>query len=369
MTVRHLYMHIPFCHRICPYCAFYKHQPGTTDMGRFVRALVRETQFRGTTVDLRPITVYGGGGTPTLLSRKHLAALLEGLHAAVDLSRVAEWTMEANPKTFDAAKARLLHEGGVSRMSLGIQAWDPGHLRLLGRDHTPEEGAASFHTLRQAGFDNINVDLMFSLPGQSMAGWEASLQHTLALQPDHISAYNLTFEEDTEFFLRKERGEFSTDMETDADHFYRADRILTDAGFEHYEISNYTRPGKSSRHNRAYWQGASYIGIGPGAVSTVGPQRWRNVADTEAYIAAMESDPASATTDEETLGESEFHNERVALLLRTTEGLPAGTLDPSLQNRAGELAQEGVLALEDGHYRLTRDHRALVDPVATELML
>jgi len=283
--IHHIYVHIPFCARICPYCAFYKDLLDRSQTWRFCEAILRELElYQGGAISgsprqlesrrsLLPSTIYFGGGTPTALTTAQLEFLLEGFRQRLDLSSLEEWTMEANPGSVSARKATLLRRLGVTRISLGVQSWDNELLRVLGREHSADQAAQSFHLLRAAGFTNINVDLMFGLPGQTIEQWRLTLENTIALQPDHISAYSLTYEEDTEFFLRHASGEFRKDADTDAEHFEMAMSILENAGYEHYEISNYARPGFSSVHNRAYWLGRNYLGIGPSAVSICGAGR------------------------------------------------------------------------------------------------
>ena len=201
----------------------------------------------------------------------------------MDLAAVREWTCEANPGSVSERKAKLLRESGVNRISLGVQSFDDGLLQLLGREHSALQAEASFHLLRRAGFENLNVDLMFGLPGQTLTQWEETLRRAVALGPDHISAYCLTYEEDTDFFLRHARGEFRTDAEADADFFLLAGELLGAAGLEQYEVSNYARPGFESVHNRAYWSGEDYLGLGPSAVSTLGcaaGRTWRITGPT-----------------------------------------------------------------------------------------
>src|SRR6266481_6191087 len=285
--IRHVYVHIPFCARICPYCAFYNDLLDRSQTGRFCEAILRELELYQGTGDggslLLPSTIYFGGGTPTALTIAQLELLLRGFRDRLDLSRLEEWTIEANPGSVSARKADLLKKFGVTRISLGVQSWDDHLLKLLGREHNARQAEHSFHLLRAAGFSNINIDLMFGLPGQTIEQWRLTLEKTIALQPDHISAYCLTYEEDTEFFLRYACGEFRQDTDMDAEFFEVAMSILEDAGYEHYEISNYARPGFSSVHNRAYWSGEDYLGIGPSAFSTVAMRRWQNLADYRAY--------------------------------------------------------------------------------------
>src|ERR1043166_1339114 len=288
--IRHIYVHIPFCARICPYCAFYKDLLDRSQTWRFCEAITTELgqhQSRRTGECrslLRPWTIYFGGGTPTALNIGQLELLLRGFHERLDLARLIEWTMEANPGSVSARKAALLKKFGVNRISLGVQSWDEELLKLLGREHNAQQAKESYRILRDAGFKNVNIDLMFGLPGQTADQWRTTLHKTIALQPEHISTYCLTYEEHTEFFLRHARGEFRQDADADAEFFETTMAVLEDAGYRHYEISNYARPGSESVHNRGYWLGKDYLGIGPSAVSTIGMQRRPKVCDYRAYI-------------------------------------------------------------------------------------
>src|SRR5215469_11708556 len=251
-VIRHIYVHIPFCARICPYCAFYKDLLDRSQTSRFCEALLRELVGRDRRARrLLPSTIYFGGGTPTALNVAQLELLLLGFHERLDLSRLVEWTIEANPGSVSARKAGLLKKVGVNRISLGVQSWDKELLKLLGREHNTQQAEESFRILRNAGLTNINVDLMFGLPGQTGDQWRATLEQTVALQPEHISTYCLTYEQDTEFFFRHARGEFRQDPDADAEFFEMTMRILEHAGYQHYEISNYARTGFESVHNRA----------------------------------------------------------------------------------------------------------------------
>jgi oxygen-independent coproporphyrinogen III oxidase len=255
VMIRHLYVHIPFCARICPYCAFYKDLLDRSQTQRFCETILHEVDQQRSGSAISPKTIYFGGGTPTALTTSQLEFLLGGFRQRLDLSELEEWTIEANPGSVSASKAALLRKLGINRISLGVQSWDDKLLKVLGREHNTKQAQRSFYILRDAGFSNINVDLMFGLPGQTDEQWKKTLQKTIALQPDHISAYCLTYEEDTEFFLRQARGELKADPDADTDFFEMTMSILENAGYEQYEISNYARPGFSSVHNRAYWSG------------------------------------------------------------------------------------------------------------------
>ena len=360
--IRHLYVHIPFCHRICPYCSFYKHEPGSADIPAFLEAITAEAraaaaQWPGR---IQPETIYFGGGTPTLLSTTHLARWLPELRAAFDLTALREWTVEINPRTISAAKAALLLEHGVTRASLGVQAWDEPTLALLGRDHAPAEAEEAFRILRRAGFPIVNVDLMFSVPGQSLETWRETLRRTIALEPDHVSAYNLTYEEDTPFFEKLGAGELTRSEEEDTACFAAAMELLGAAGFVHYEISNYARPGHESVHNKSYWSGADYLGLGPSAVSTVDRVRWKNVESTALYTAQP-----TAGRQTETLTDEQWSCERIALELRTTRGVALSHLPHPA--RVDDLVTGGMAEVSDDRLRLTRQGKFLADTIAAHL--
>ena len=366
--VRHLYIHVPFCHRICPYCNFYKHTPGGTDQGAFIRALLTELKERSGECDLRPETIYLGGGTPTALSSQHLGKLLEGITDTLETGNLAEWDIEANPATFNRNKAQLMRSSGITRVSLGIQSWTPSTLSTLGRDHTPEDARSAFETLRACEFPSLNIDMMFSIPGQSPQSWLTDLEYTLELNPDHVSAYNLNYEEDTEFFERLRKGEFQENAEQDILFFTNTMEILGKAGFEHYEISNYARPGHHSRHNSAYWSGADYLGIGPGAFTTVNSTRWRNVADTGKYINTVtKGNLAALVTEREEIDNAAFRAERIALQLRTSDGLKMEILGSS-RKKIPDLVDEGLIEARNGRIFLTDKGKLLADSVASHLL-
>ena len=372
-TVRHIYVHIPFCARICPYCAFYKDLLHRSQTSRFCEALLRELELhesRRRTGDcrslLRPSTIYFGGGTPTTLNIAQLELLLRGFHERLELSELVEWTIEANPGSVSARKAALLKRLGGNRISLGVQSWDQELLKLLGREHNAQQAEESFKILRDAGFTNVNVDLMFGLPGQTGDQWRATLEKTIALQPKHISTYCLTYEEDTEFFLRHARGEFRQDADADAEFFEMTMAILEGAGYRHYEISNYARPGFESVHNRAYWLGKDYLGIGPSAVSTIGMQRWQNVCDYRTYIdrALAGQSPRESS---ENLTDQMKQTERIALSLRTRDGVSAGELK-DFGTETDELVALGLLRQSNGNFILTPKGKALTDSITEALL-
>ena len=359
-----LYLHIPFCHRICPYCSFYKHTPGDTSIGSFVSAITAEAKSR---ITKNPRTLYLGGGTPSMLSPTHLTQLFAALHATIDFSKLEEVTLEANPATFDTTKARLFRELGVTRISLGVQSFTPHVLKTLGREHTVAQASNAVSILREAGIPSVNIDLMFSIPGQSKADWEATLRHAIALRPDHISAYNLTYEEDTAFFESLRRGEMRENEDHDAEFFHLADELLTDAGFDHYETSNYATPGHHSTHNQGYWHGEDYLGLGPSAVSTLDNIRWKNIPDTARYVTQVTS-IGNAITESENLDDEARRLERIALGLRTKDGISLDLLSPDSITRARTLTDEKLARIDGNRLILIHHGRALVDPIAAELV-
>lgn len=361
----HLYIHVPFCHRICPYCAFFKHTPGRSDIRGYAQAVAAEARLRlpqGTA----PTTIYFGGGTPSMLSPTHLGLLVDGLRGWLDLSRVQEWSFESNPATFTAAKVQQWRQLGINRVSLGVQSFDAGLLKLLGREHSPADVATSVQLLREAGIPQVNIDLMFSLPGQTLLQWEHSLRCAMVLQPDHISTYNLSYEEDTDFF--RHYGAAAGDEETDVAMFTLADEILTAAGYRHYEISNYARPGCESQHNLACWHGEDYCGLGPGAVGTMGGIRYCNDGDTAAYMATLQSGTLPPGTAEQ-LDPATRRTELLGLLLRTDEGLPPAMLRPQDKAFTAMLLNEALATLApDGRLILTREGRLVADEIAVGLI-
>lgn len=361
---KHLYIHIPFCLQICPYCSFYKDIAGPGKADPLVDVLIREAELFGNAC--APETVFIGGGTPTALSVSQLERLFTGLGRHLDLSAAAEFTIEMNPATVTARKADLLRAHGVNRVSMGVQSWDPDLLKVLGRVHDAEQVRKSCAVLRAAGYDNLNLDLIYGVPGQTLAQWEASLQSTIELQPDHISAYCLTYEEDTEYFERLQRGEFRENTDQDAAFFERGVERLSAAGYAQYEISNYAKPGRACRHNIAYWEGADYLGLGPSAWSTVGERRWQNVPDTAAYVRTMQAG-LRPVASEELLPPETREAERIAFGLRMNAGIDPARLAAD-HDLVTSLRNEGLLEDHGPRVRLTARGRLLADEIAAQLM-
>ena len=363
-AAKHLYIHIPFCLQICPYCSFYKDLAGPGKADPLVEAIIREAAlFGGGTA---PETIFIGGGTPTALSVSQLERLFAGLRESVDWTRTAEFTIEMNPATVTARKADLLRTAGVNRVSMGVQSWDPELLKVLGRVHDAEQVRRSFAILRASGYDNLNLDLIYGVPGQTLAQWEDSLRQTIDLGPEHISAYCLTYEEDTEYFERLQRGEFRENTAQDAAFFERGVELLSAAGFGPYEISNYAQPDRECRHNLAYWEGADYLGLGPSAWSTVGDRRWQNLPDTAAYVRAVQAGVRPLTNDE-FLPPQTREAEKIAFGLRMSSGIDPARL-AAHRNFVTNLREEGLLEDHGPRVRLTPRGRLLADEIAVEFM-
>lgn len=291
--IRHLYIHVPFCLHKCEYCAFFSEPAGDELVNRYVQALVRELERSAP--DLAPRTVYFGGGTPTRLDLHQWETVL-GAMDNLHLGGAEEWTVECNPATVSLDKARLLRAHGVNRVSLGIQSFEPALLERLGRVHTRDMAFRAFDLLCQAGFPHINVDLMFAIPGQTLATWRATVDAALALGGDHLSCYEVTYEEDTPLFAQLRAGRVDVDEDLACRMFEELVDRARHHGFLQYEVSNFARsgpdnievPAAACRHNVNYWRGGSFYGLGPSATGYVRGTRTRNWADTRRYCQLIE---------------------------------------------------------------------------------
>ena len=357
--IRHLYVHTPFCAKVCPYCAFYVHRGSAEAQHEFVEALRLEWRRAREEFCLELDTIYFGGGTPSLLAAELFTDLATELPS--DLSGT-EFTLEVNPATVTDAKAAAWRAAGVNRISLGAQSFDARLLETLGRQHRPEDVASTCEQLRRHGFDNINIDLMFALPGQSEMTWEETLRAALACRPNHISAYALTYEEDTPFLEKLQRGEWQPDEAAEIAMFERTRALLEEGGLIDYEISNFARPGFESRHNLGYWRGEDYLGLGPSACSTLGAQRWKNLPDTRIYEERLRRGE-SVRVEVETLEQEIKAKERIMFGLRMREGLPLEDFQAHL-SRLQELQIQGLALQEKGRVRLTPRGQLVADSVA-----
>lgn len=361
-SISHLYFHIPFCAKLCPYCSFYVDTHFKNKSRQFLDALLQEVAFQNQAFAIKPRTIYFGGGTPSALSLSQIDYLLSALRDRLDLGELSEWTFEINPATVSREKARLLRKLGVNRISMGVQSWDDSILKVLGRIHSTAQAEQTFHLLQEEGFDNISLDLMFAVPTQTREQWRQTLEKTIALRPQHISAYCLTYEEDTAFYHQLKANQLTQDTDWDADLFEMTMDLLGEAGFIQYEISNYALPGRESQHNCAYWKGLDYLGFGPGAFSTRGEKRWQNVEDTAAYTTRLLANESGVSFEEEISAETR-RGERLAFSLRMIQGAPGEELGP-WRREIEEFIQLGLLKEESGRVILTRKGRLLADSVA-----
>ncbi len=339
-------------------------------MKLFIRALAHEARSRRDALTApkpgEANTLYFGGGTPSMLSDTHLGALMDSLNKLIDVHALDEFSFEANPATFTEKKVRFWRSLGMNRVSLGVQSLDERILRLLGREHSPEQAVRSVDMLKNVGMPHINIDLMFSIPGQSVEVWRQTLISAIAAGSDHISAYNLTYEEDTEFYRSLQCGEKTRNEDQDAESFQLAHDLLTAAGFRHYETSNYAKPGAHSPHNMAYWTGEDYVGIGPGAVGTVNGIRYANTQDTAAYIRTT-LENGLPDSEQEIITPEDYRMERIALMLRTDEGLPLHYLDVETRAGLNRYVEAEMAELTPTRFILKGKGRLLVDAIAGEL--
>jgi oxygen-independent coproporphyrinogen-3 oxidase len=312
-----LYIHIPFCRAKCGYCDFNSVAGQEAQFGHYAAALAREMQQAG---PLTVRSVYVGGGTPTVLPLPLLSGILESARRAFCVEPGAEVSLEANPGTVGPETLAALRALGVTRLSLGVQSLDEGGLRLLGRIHTPDEAVQACRAARWAGFESVNLDLIFGLPGQSLAAWRATLERALALRPDHLSLYALSLEEGTPLAAAVARGDLpEPDEDVAADMYELAESVLAAAGFVHYEISNWAAgEAHQCRHNLVYWRNEPYLGLGAGAHSWAGGQRRANVASPAQYIARVLAGE-SAVAEQETIGPELEMGETMMLGLRLLE--------------------------------------------------
>ncbi|MBN9104703.1 MAG: coproporphyrinogen III oxidase [Propionibacteriaceae bacterium] len=371
-----LYVHVPFCATRCGYCDFNTYTaaelgaaPGSSQ-DAYLAAAVAELDLAVRVLgDPPPVrTVFFGGGTPTMLPAASLTGLLDAIRDRFELAEDAEITTEANPESVDAGYLDALVAAGFNRLSLGMQSARPSVLAVLERRHTPGRVAEVVTAARSAGFGSINLDLIYGSPGETASDWRESLTTALELAPEHVSAYSLIVEDGTRLARRIRRGELpAPDDDLHAELYQLAEQLLTSAGLENYEISNWALPGQECQHNLAYWLGDDWWGVGPGAHSHAGGIRWWNVRHPREYSGrlAAGSSPAQAR---EVLTKSQHHAERVLLELRLSRGLPLAELSPSERARADAFVADGLARADSAVLRLTPAGRLLADRVVTDLV-
>jgi oxygen-independent coproporphyrinogen-3 oxidase len=360
-AVRHLYVHVPFCAHRCGYCDFVTLVGRAGQHAPYVDALLAELELERHLLSEEVETVFLGGGTPTFLAARELERLLRALPAAEEV------TVEANPETVTPGLARMLRDAGVTRVSLGAQSFQPHLLEVLERRARPADVRRAFYALRDARFDNISVDLIYGIPGQSAADLARDLAEALALGPDHLSCYELEAKPGTRF-THAHGAELERQAEAMEGYFEQVVDTLVNAGYRWYETSNFCRSDQFSRHNRAYWLGRDYLGIGIGAVSTVGGERQRNTPKLGAYLAAL-ARHTRPPRDIEPLDAWTRERERLMLGLRLDEPLELTSVAHAVDHAALDRLEDLQLAERtNGGLRLTRQGRFVGGAVTVELM-
>lgn len=376
--VSSLYVHVPFCAHKCSYCAFYSEASSGELIERYTDALVRELEIVAR--DLKPKTVFFGGGTPSILNLKQWRRILAAMER-LDLLGAAEWTIESNPATVSLDKGRLWRDYGVDRVSMGVQSLDDDLLDRLGRIHSREMVFKSYDTLRQAGFESINLDLMFAIPGQTLDVWEKTLNEVIALGSEHLSCYEVIYEEDTPLFHQLAAGEISVDEDLACEMHERLVERANGAGFVQYEIANFARnrqpglpgglPWHACRHNVNYWRGGSYYGLGPSAAGYVRGVRTKNWSNTQLYCERLERGERAIETTEQ-LAALKRAGETAAFGLRMNSGWPMADfravtgydLGVEWSAEISALVQRGWGELSPERFRLTSTGLRFADAAA-----
>ena len=385
-AVRSLYIHVPFCAHKCEYCAFYSAPAGGDQIQRYVDALIRELELIAP--DCQPDTLFFGGGTPSMLSLKQWERILETLRR-LGLDHPGEWSVECNPATVSIEKARLLRDAGVNRISMGVQSFNESLLERLGRIHSRDQVYRSYDILRSAGFQNVNIDLMFAIPTQSMDLWKSTVEEALQLGTEHLSCYEVIYEDDTPLYQQLKAGQFDVDEDLACDMYdFLVDR-LAEGGFRQYEIANFARdqatrlasgaapnpipglPAYACRHNVTYWRGNDSYGLGPSASEFVRGVRSRNWANTNLYCEQLERG-RRAKEFAEALPPLARAGELAAFGLRMNAGWPLAEFHErsglDLREEWGreiqDLVQRGWGELVENHFRLTRQGLRFADTAA-----
>ncbi len=375
--IRAIYVHVPFCQTICGYCDFYSEVLDGRVTGPLVDALLAELEGWAGRVELRPASIFVGGGTPTTLPAGELSRLLGRLGELARAAGGAEFTVEANPATVTPEIAGVLIEAGVNRVSIGAQSFDKRELRVLERIHNPRQVHQTVAICRAAGLENLNLDLIFAVPGQSLDSWKRNLAEALALEPQHLSCYGLTYERGTPLFEQLQAGLVQrADGELEAEMYEATIDRLAEAGLEQYEISNFARPGRRCRHNLVYWHNEPHVGIGPSACGLVDGVRYRNVPDTAQYARAV-LEGRSPQVSQERLDSAGRARETAMLELRLIEGIgrtafrdrfgrdPAELFEPAVAKHC----ELGLLTLDPQRIALTRRGLLVADSVIADFLV
>jgi oxygen-independent coproporphyrinogen III oxidase len=371
-----IYLHIPFCLKRCHFCAFYLVMHEEQRVEQFLHALEKEIALYALQVDMsrRTVsTVYVGGGTPTALLPGQLSKILAVMTSKFSLSEKCEITVEATPESLTVEYAHILQQSGVTRLSVGIQSFDPQERMRLGLSGTIAEAVLGVQRAKQAGFSNVNVDLIYGIPGQSLQSWERTLTQVLELNSSHLSCYALSLEEGTRFHKEFRRGTFERmDPDDEACFQHRAETRLETAGFHRYEISNWAKPGFACQHNLRYWRGLEYLGLGPSAQSYVSESRFGNVSNVDQYSKQLEAGKLPIVEREDLPGFQQV-KERIVFGLRLLEGVPIDWIQGISQDEAwwatfNNLVEDDYLLQANSRVRLTRKGRQFADTVGMRLL-
>jgi oxygen-independent coproporphyrinogen-3 oxidase len=370
-----IYIHIPFCKRRCIYCDFFS-TTQSEKKAEYVHALVRELEIRKDYLDNEEIeTIYLGGGTPSQLSQEELEEIFAHIYKVYKVTPDAEITLEANPDDLTPEYVAMLRTLPFNRISMGIQTFQEETLKLLHRRHTAQQAIEAFKRCREAGFQNISIDLMYGLPGETLDTWEQDLQQAIALHPEHISAYHLIYEEGTTLWnLREQNKVEEAEEELSLTLFKTLIERLTKAGYQHYEISNFCLPGLHSRHNSSYWTGKKYLGCGPSAHSFDGTSRQWNVSSLDKYLEGIRT--GQLDFEIEDLDLYTRYNDFVITSIRTCWGMPLSQLrtnyGETLYNYCLRMAkphiQQGVLEIKEDTLKLTSEGIFISDGIMSDLL-
>ena len=344
-----IYIHIPFCVCKCKYCDFLSGPAGMDVQKKYVEMLLEEIeQYKEVLKNNCTDTIFLGGGTPSILGGEDIVRIMEKLYAAGNISETAEISSEANPGTVTEEKLLLWKKAGMNRISFGLQSADNEELKCLGRIHTWEEFKENFHLARKCGFENINVDLMSALPGQTVKTWKETMKKVVSLKPEHISAYSLIIEEGTPFYaLYADHPELLPTEEEEREMYYETKAFFASKGYERYEISNYAKPGYECRHNLSYWERVDYLGLGLGAASLLGNVRKSNQTELSEYL------KGNYKGEEERLSEVNAMEEYFFLGLREMKGVDWTPYQVQYEKTVQKLVTEGLIEQEGDYIRLT----------------
>ncbi len=368
-----LYIHIPFCKVKCVYCDFYSITKKENQIPLFTDCLLKEIDmYKNYVGEWSFDTIFFGGGTPSLLPAKHLEQILQKLHDTFDTSKVKEISLEANPGEAPYEHLKDIKSLGINRISMGFQSFDDKILKLLGRLHKSEDCFNTFKNVRKAGFDNINTDMIFNIPGLSINNWKKDLNKLLELNPEHISAYSLTVEPSTKLFNLVKNKELLMPLEkTDIEQFLITEDILSKNGYNHYEISNYAKEHKECKHNLHYWNLSPYLSFGPSAHSYDLKKRWWNVRSLEKYTNYLKKDKLPLD-GYETLSRKDSYNEIILNGLRLKEGIQTSNLneysDMLTTSQLKKINDKwDCLSISDKHIQLTKNGFLFVDEISSDL--